>query len=499
MRTTNALRRSAAALLLALGASPLPAQVVTKDPAPRPASAGTLDRAVQPKPAAAPVLRVPTWTTATLSNGAQLVVAEKHDLPLVSFSISFVGGTANYEPADKVGVGAFTASMLSEGTASMTGEQLSDAQQLLGTSIGVGVGSETGSIGFTSLKGKFEPALALVADMLENPSFPAEALERIRGRTLVSLTQARDNPNAIAGNVFSKVLYGDAHPYGRVLTEAAAKAITRDDIVAFHKAYFQPGRAIITVAGDVSPAAARAAVEKAFAKWPAGGSRPTFDYPAPPPLKARTIYLVDKPKAAQSVFAFGTPGPTRATPDYYALQVMNMVMGGLFQSRLNHNIREVKGYSYGVNSGFAFGRGPGAFRAGGGIVTEKTDSALIEFVKELKGVRGDVPFTDDEIEQGKAALVQSLPQRFSSVNAMGGSIASLYTQDLPESFYRDYAAKVNAVTREDLVRVAQKYVDLDHLDLVIVGDRAVIEAPLKATGIAPIVVLDVDAKTVTVP
>jgi zinc protease len=495
MRTSHLSRGSAAAFLFALGGA-LGAQPVSKDAT---RGASVLDRTVQPKPAAAPALRVPKWTKTKLSNGAELVVAEKHDLPLVSFSINFVGGAANYEPADKIGVASFTSSMLSEGTTSMTGEQLSDAQQLLGTSIGVGVGSESGSIGFTALKDKFEPALALVADMLLNPAFPAEALERIRGRTLVGLTQARDNPNAIAANVFSKVLYGDAHPYGRVLTEPSARAITRDDVVAFHKSYFQPGRAVITVAGDVSPASARAAVEKALAKWPAGGSRPTFAYPEPPASKSRTIYLVDKPKAAQSVFAFGTPGPTRSTPDYYALQVMNMVMGGLFQSRLNHNIREVKGYSYGFNSGFSYGRGPGPFRAGGGIVTEKTDSALIEFVKEIKGVRGDVPFTDDEIEQGKAALIQSLPQRFSSVNAMGGSIASLYTQDLPESYYSDFAAKINAVTRADLTRVAQKYVDLDRLNLVIVGDRAVVEAPLKATGIAPIVVLDPDAKPVTVP
>jgi zinc protease len=494
MRTTHLTRGGAIALLIAV-TTPLAAQPVTKDVR----RSASLDRTVQPKAGPQATLRVPTWTKTKLANGAELIVAEKHDLPLVSFSISFVGGTANYEAPEKVGVGAFTASMLSEGTASMTGEQLSDAQQLLGTSIGVGVGSESGSIAFTSLKDKFAPALTLVADMLTNSTFPAEALERLRGRSLVGLTQARDNPNAIASNVFAKVVYGDAHPYGRVLTESSVKAITRDDVIAFSKAYFQPGRAVITVSGDVDPATARSEVEKAFAKWPAGGSRPTFAYPQPPALKPRTIYLVDKPKAAQSVFALGIPGPTRATPDYYAIQVMNMVLGGLFQSRINHNIREVKGYSYGVNSSFGYGRGPGAFRAGGGIVTDKSDSALVEFMKELRGARGDVPFTDDEIEQGKAALIQSLPQRFSSVNAMAGSIASIYTQDLPESYFRDYAAKVNAITRDDLVRVAQKYVDLDHLNIVIVGDRSVIEAPLKASGIAPIVVLDLDAKPVVVP
>jgi len=458
-----------------------------------------LDRNVPPTPGPRSTIHIPTWTRVRLANGAELVVTEKHDLPLVAFSINFVGGAYNFEPADKVGLAAITAQMLSEGTATRTADQLSEAQQMLGTQIAAGVSGEGGSIGFTSLADKFEPALALVADMLLNSMFPGAGLERIRGRTLVQLQLAKDQPNAIASNVFAKVVYGDQHPYGRVLTEASVNAIGRDDIVAFKLAYFQPGRAVITVTGDVTPAAARAAVEKAFAGWPAGGSRPAWDYPPAPALRPTTIYLVDKPNAAQSVFAIGLPGPARNTPDYYAIQVMNNLLGGLFQSRLNHNIREVKGYSYGVGSSFAFGRGPGPFRAGGGIVTAKTDSALIEFMKEFRGVEGEVPFTDDEIAQGKESLIQSLPRRFSSVNGIGGSVALLFTQDLPQTFYQDLPARINAVTRDDLVRVARKYVDLGHLDIVIVGDRSVVEGPLKATGIAPIVPLDRDGKPPTNP
>lgn len=457
---------------------------------------GRLDRSVQPRPGALPPLRVPAWTRSTLANGAQLVVVEKHDLPLVAVRIDFVGGSTTFEPADKVGLANFAAAMFSEGTVTRTAEQLSDAQQMLGTSIGAQVGPESGTIGFTALKDKMEPALTLLADMLLNSLSPAPALERLRARTLVSLNQAKDQPNAIANNVFSRVTYGDQHPYGRVMTEQTVKSITRDDIVAFQKAYFQPGRAVITVTGDVNPRAVRTAVERALAAWPAGGSRPTFAYGPVAPARTRTIFLVDKPKAAQSVFAFGTPGPARDTPDYYALQVMNTILGGLFQSRLNHDIREVKGYSYGVNSRFAYGRGPGPFRAGGGIVSAKTDSALIAFMTHLRGVQGGVPFTDDEIRQGKESLIQSLPSRFATVNGIADAVSAIYTQDLPESFYRDFASRVNAVTRDDLVRVAKRYVDVDHLNLVIVGDRATIEGPLKATGIAPITVLDIEGRPV---
>jgi predicted Zn-dependent peptidase len=496
---THNVSRVRRALVIAVGfalaATPVAAQVKTQTNAQKVA----LDRTKQPDVGPKPTTRIPTWNKSTLSNGAQLIVAEKHDLPLVSVTVNFVGGRAQFEDPAKIGVGQFTAQMLSEGTTTRTGDQLADAQQLLGTSIGTSIGAETGSIGFTALSSKLAPALDLLADMMLNPTFPADALERRRGQTLVALTQAKDQPNTIANNVFAKVLYGNEHPYGRVMSEETVKAITRDDIVAFHHAYFQPGRAIITIAGDVDAATARAAAEKAFANWPAGGSRPSFNYPAPPALKGATIYLVDKPNAAQSVFALGTPGPSRDTPDYYALQVMNTILGQLFQSRLNHLIREVKGYSYGVGSTFMYGRGPGAFRAGGDIVTAKTDSALIDFMNELRGVQGSKPFTEDEIQQGKESLIQGLVRRFESVGATGSSIAGIYVQDLPDTYFQDYAKNVEAVTADDLTRVAKKYIDLDHLDMIIVGDRATIEEPLRRTGIAPIVVLDNTGKRAPAP
>ncbi len=461
------------------------------------AAQGSVDRSTPPTPGKAPTLRVPTWTKTTLSNGAELIVVEKHDLPLVAFNLDFIGGAATYEPADKRGVAAFAGQMLSEGTTTKSADQLSDAQQLLGTSINASVGSEGGSVRFTSLKDKFEPALTVLVDMLLNSTYPDSALERIRGRTLVTLTQQKDEPNAIAANVFAKLTYGDTHPFGRVVTEQSVSAITRDDVVAFAKAYYQPGRAVITVAGDIKAADAKAAVEKALAVWPKGGERPTFEYGPLPTPSPRTIYLVDKPRAPQSVFSFGTPGPSRDTPDFYALSVMNQLLGGMFQSRLNHDIREVRGYSYGVGSGFAFGHGPGAFNAGGGIVSAKSDSALVRFMYHFNGVRGDSAFTADEMQVGKESLIQSLPGRFATVNGTAAAISSIFTQYLPETYWTDYAAKINAVTGADLERVAKQHIDLEHMNLVIVGDRAAIESSLRKTGIAPIKVLDVEGRPVT--
>jgi len=460
-------------------------------------TAQTLDRSKVPPPGKTPQLRVPAWTTTQLANGATLIVSERHDLPLVSFSITFVGGSNQFETTSKRGLAGITSFMLSEGTTTRTGDQLSDALQLLGTTVASNVGAEEGGIGFISTTAKFDATLAILADMLLNPSFPPDALERLRGRTLVALTQARDQPTAIGATVFARVLYGSDHPYGTRPTETTIKAITRDDVVAFHKEYFQPGRAIITVVGDVRPSSAKASVEKALAAWKKAGERPSFNYPKTPERGPAKIYLVDKPGAAQSVFNIGLPGPPRNTPDYFALQVLNHILGGQFQSRLNYNIREVHGYSYGVNSSFGYGKGPGPFRAGGSIVSAKTDAALIEFMKELRGIVGERPITDEEIKTSKDALIQGLPRSFASVSAVGASITALTVQALPIDYYQNYAKSISAVTKEDLARVAKQYIDLNHLAIVIVGDRASVEGPLKATGIAPITLLDVDGNPVS--
>jgi predicted Zn-dependent peptidase len=496
MNRRSTLTRGLALVLMT--AAPIAAQ--TKSPAKQQAATTSrFDRRVVPTPGKVPELTIPFWSKISIANGAQLVVSEKHGLPLVSFQINFIGGANQYEPEEKPGLAGFVAGMLSEGTTHRSGDQISNDLQLLGTSVNASIGGESGRISFLSTKDKFASTLAILADLLENPTFPQEALDRLKARTIVSLTQNRDRTSGIANVVFPKTLYTTTHPYGRTLNEASVNAIKRDDLVSFYREYFRPGHAVITVVGDITQADAKRLVENALSGWKAGGSVPGFDYPAAPAPKPTTIFLVDKPGAAQSTFALGEVGPPRATPDYFALRVMNEMLGVLFQSRLNHNIREVKGYSYGVSSNFAFGKGPGAFRAGGDIVTAKTDSALIEFMKELRDIRGPRPPTEDELAQAKASLVQSLPSTFASVSGVNNNIASIYTQGLPEDYYRVFTRAVNAVTRDDVVRVAQKYIDPAHLTIVIVGDRSKIEAPLAATKLAPIVVLDVNGDPVKRP
>jgi len=509
-RFTRAPRLAAILAALAVASAPLAAQQAATRPAPAaakpapaavkpvqaPAPAAVLDRNKIPPIGKTPVLRVPAWTRTTLANGVELIVSEKHDLPLVSLSMTFLGGAAQYEPANRRGLASIAASMFTEGTKTRDGDALSNAMQMLGTSVTMGIGSESGAAGFMSTTAKFGPSLDLFVDVLLNSTFPAPALERLRAQRLVSLTQAKSQPGSIASRVFPKVLYGAAHPYFAVSTEETLKAITRDDVVAFVKAYVQPARAVIVVTGDITAAAAKAALDKALGGWPAGGTKPSFAYPELPKPQPTTIYLVDKPGAAQSTFAVGLPGPPRSTADYWPIQVMNTMLGGFFQSRLNANIREEKGLSYGVSSRFAFGRGPGAFRAGGDIISAKSDVALVEFMKELKGMAGSRPVTDEELKTARDAIVQSLPERFSSVGSITSSIQALVVDGLPDTFYQQIGAAVAKVTKDDVVRVAKQYVDTEHLSIVIVGDRATIEGPLKATGIAPIVVLDIEGNPV---
>src|SRR5688572_6897250 len=242
----------------------------------------TFDRKAVPKAGKAPELRVPQWTTSKLSNGATLIVSERHDLPLVSFTMTFLGGSNQFEKAEKVGVAGFTTAMLREGTKTRDGEKLSLDLQLLGTNVAAGIGGETGSVSFLSTTDKFAPTLEIMADMLLNSTFPAASLDRLRQQRLVQLAQANAQPGTIGNRVFSRVLYGKGHPFAYDANEASIKAVTRDDVVAFHKEYFQPGRAIITVVGDVNAATAKTTIEKALAGWTAGGEKPSFTYPATP-------------------------------------------------------------------------------------------------------------------------------------------------------------------------------------------------------------------------
>ncbi len=293
-----------------------------------------------------------------------------------------------------------------------------------------------------------------------------------------------------------KLLYGD-QPYGRVTDDADLKAVTRDDVANLAKALFVPANATIYVVGDMTRAEAKAKLERAFGIWPASGGKLAVSYPAPPALGPTTIYLVDMPEKPQSEIILARTIPPEYSPDMARIDVMDAILGGMFQSRLNSDIRELHGWSYGFNSYSAWMKGPGSERALGAVTREKTDSSLIEAMKQVRGMTGPMPITSDELTAAKNSLTLSLPAELQSNAGTMSVVSEIVDNDLPRSWWSNYIAAVRATTAADVAAMTLKYMDPDHLTILVVGDGAKIADAVKATGIAPVVLLDKAGKRVT--
>jgi zinc protease len=451
-----------------------------------------LDRTKQPPVGPAPTFKVPTYTIDTLSNGARLVVVEKHTLPLITFSIHFQGGTDQL--GTKQGVSAFLSNMLREGTTTRSADQINNELALLGNNIGFGVSGENATVGFSSsLVRTFDPTIEIMLDMMLHSTFPAEALERLRTQQLSAYTRSQDAVGPIAAQITPKLLYGD-QPYGRVVNDADYKAVTRDDVAALAKQLFAPANATVYVVGDITRAQAKSKLNAAFAAWPASGTKLAVKYPEAPAAPSTTIYLVDMPNKPQSQLVLARTVAPQYGPDMAKADVMNAILGGMFQSRLNANIREAKGYSYGFGSGIGWRSGPGSLRAQGAVTREKTDSSLIEAMKEIRGLTGSVPVTADELTAAKNSLTLSLPSRTQSLDGISSVVSELVDDNLPSDWWARYIAQVRSTTAADVSAMTKKYMDPEHLSIVIVGDGAKIEAAVRATNIAPVVKLDKTGK-----
>jgi len=304
----------------------------------------------------------------------------------------------------------------------------------------------------------------------------------LRARRRTQLLQQRDNANAIAGVVYASLLYGADHPYGHPLvgTETSLSAMTAEDVRNFYQTYYRPNNAALIVVGDVNPAQLIPKLETAFGAWKAGAAPPAANVSAPPARDHAALYLVDKPGAAQSVIQIGQVGVARATPDYFPLLVLNSMLGGAFVSRINLNLREDKGYTYGARTAFDYRRGPGPFTASAGVFTNVTKESLVEFLKELRGIRGDQPVTEKELSYFRQSLIRSYPRSFETPEQIAGRLSDLVLYGLPDDYFNNYTAHVRAVTLADVTRVAKQYLDPSRMAFVVVGDRKVIEPGLRS-------------------
>jgi zinc protease len=439
-----------------------------------------------PKP-----LSLPAVVTRDLPNGLRLMVVEQHELPLADFVLVVKHGGETDEPG-KLGTATLATSLLKEGTTTRSSLQIADQEAFLGVDIFAGSGWDATTLQLHTPTAQIDSALALFADIALRPAFPVNELERLRKNRLTSLLQVRDRPPEIANRAYAAIVYGSA-AYGRPLTgdEASTNAIQQADVRKFYDTYFRPNNATLLVVGDVRPDDIEQRVRALFGGWQRG-TVPAAAYGQPPAPKATTIYVVDKPGAAQSSFRIGGVGVTRNTQDYFPLTVMNTALGGSFTSRLNQNLRETKAYTYGASSAFGMRRAPGPFTASAEVVAAKTDSALIEFMKELRAIRDSIP--RDELEKTKTYLQLQLPGRFETTGGIAGQLSQLVTYDVPISFYNGYTQGIAAVTGADVQRVARQYIDPDRLAVVIVGDRKSIEPALRATKLGEVVIVDITGR-----
>ena len=460
--------------------------------APAPASA-KVDLTKPPVLGAPKALSLPAVITRELPNGLKLMVVEQHELPLADFVLVVKSGGETDETG-KLGTATLATSLLKEGTTTRNSLQIADQEAFLGVDVTANSGWDATTLLLHTPTAQLDSALALFADVALHPAFPTKELERLRQQRLTSLIQVKDRAPEIANRAYAAIVFGSA-AYGRPLTgdEASTNAIQQADVRRFYDTYFRPNNATLLVVGDVRPDDVERRVKALFGGWQRGAA-PASSYGEPAAAKATTIYLVDKPGAAQSSFRIGGIGVPRSTQDYFPLTVMNTALGGSFTSRLNQNLRETKAYTYGASSGFAMRRAPGPFIASAEIVAAKTDSALIEFMKELRAIRDTVP--KDELEKTKRYLQLQLPGRFETTGGIAGQLSQLITYDVPLSFYNSYTQGIASVTQADVQRVARQYIDPEKLAIVIVGDRKSIESTLKATKVGDVVVVDITGRPV---
>ncbi|MGH7548285.1 MAG: M16 family metallopeptidase [Gemmatimonadales bacterium] len=451
--------------------------------------AAQVDRTKPPELPPPPTLMLPAVQTATLVNGLELVVLEMHKVPVVDVQLVLDAGSVR-DPVELPGVATFTAAMLQQGAGRRGALDIADEAAFLGAQLNTTANYDVATVSLHVPKRRLEPGLDLLADVVLRPTFPDSEVARQRELRRAQILQQGDNPVAIASIAFPAIVYGRAHPYGRPLagTEASTAALTRERVAAFYQAYYRPGVARILVVGDVTLTEARRLVAARFGGWQPGDVPTASDAAAPTPV-ARAVYLIDKPGAAQSVVRIGHVGIARSSPDYHALQVLNTILGGAFTSRLNQNLRETRGYTYGAFSQFAALRMAGPFVASASVVTAKTDSSLIEFLKELRRIR-DEAVPDAELAKAKAYITLGLPGEFETTASAAARFGELLVYGLPLDYYSRYIERINAVTAADVQRAARQYIDPDHFDVVVVGDKGQIEAGIRALNEGPIVYRD---------
>ena len=451
------------------------------------------DRSHPPEPGPPPALKLPQIQKRQLSNGLPVWIVELHKVPVAQVNLLVLSGTAA-DPAGKFGIASLTATMLEQGAGSRSALELADAIDYLGADIGTGAATDSLAVRLHVPVARLADALPLMADVALRPTFPKDELERQRQERLTNIIQARDEPGTIASAGFARVLYGRGHRYGTPSygTAETLKAFTVDDLKTFYASGFRPSNAALIAVGDVTAGAVVPLLESSFASWNAPSTTaaaaeklPPVDQPA-----AREVILIDKPGAPQTQIRIGWIGVARSTPDYFPLLVTNTILGGSFSSRLNMNLREKHGYTYGASSSFDMRASAGPFTAGAGVQTDKTGEALKEFFNELEGILKPVPA--DELARAKNYVALHFPNGFEATSDVSRRLEDAIVYKVPDDYFSKYVQNIQAVTAADVQRVAQKYVQPGRFVVVVVGDRSKIESQIRPLNLGNLKVMTID-------
>ena len=436
----------------------------------------SVNRSRLPPPGPEPHFAFPEIRHRKLSNGLDAWTALHREVPLVSVLVVIRAGAA-LDPADRPGLAALTGDLLDEGCGGLDALALHETLGRLGAQLETEVGADATLVGLTTLERSSTPALSLLAEMITRPNLEASDFDRVRDLRLNRLLQLRDMPPAIAERVFTERLYG-AHPYGHlpIGTEASLRAMDLGEVRTFHQQQYRPPQVTVIAVGNAlegGHAALADSIEAAFGNWTCDTSEGNQSDAADLSVAAGKSELVIVPRAGapQSELRIGHVAVARTSPDYHALVALNLVLGGQFVSRINSNLRERKGYTYGARTSFEFRRGRGPFSLQASVQADATADALREALGELRAIRGERPVTAEELELGRAPLTRGYPRGFETAEQIARAAAQLALYDLPDDYFTTFVPKVLALTPGDLTRAAAAHIDPSRFVAVIVGDR----------------------------
>ena len=454
-----------------------------------------IDRTERPGPSGTPRIQLPKIQKAKLANRLDVWLVEKHELPVVALNLVIQAGS-DHDPIRKPGIASMTADVIDEGTKTRDALKIADELDFIGASLAVRSDVDGSSVTLHTITKRLNEALDVFADVLVNPTFPQAEFDRIRKQRETSLLQQKDRPPAIASNVFRHVLYGPNHPYGNDAsgTEQSLKEMTREDLLDFYNTYYRPNNSVLIVVGDVTLSDITARLEKLLAGWTSAPA-PDLTLPPIPPIQKRALYLVDKPGAAQSEIRIGYPAAARNTPDFFAINLMNRILGGQYTSRINLNLRERHGFTYGARSGFTFNKEPGPFVASAGVATAKTDSSLQEFKYEIDRMYQD-GVTADELAFVKKGFAGNFALTFETASQIAGALQNIVLYNLPENYYDQFLQNIDNVTMDEVQKTARRYLDSSRMAFVVVGDVKTIREGSEKLGLGETVVCDADGNPV---